>query len=361
MSFEKFLFYDIESCNGRIYGASMCSFGYCLTDLEFNIIEQKDILMNPLPDRFGLRDGRGEKCIQLAYEESVFRNSPTFDGVYEDIKTLFENSLAVGFSIGNDINYLNNACDEFKLKRIEYKFCDVQQIASRYFQENNQMALKKVADTLEIDYVEHRSDDDAKATFEVLKKICQKKSMNFLELKNEYKIEYGQNDAIDITNSTTDISKQVALSTKKSKNILIHEFMESVIPMEELKQPSYFTGKNVLIDGEIEQNDINQVRCAIQKLVNQGARSVHSSKYCDVFVTNDNEAKKDKILLKRNVEILSESVFFEKLGELPVLVFDDWKILQGHKKKVKRERYRRLAKEQRETVAVDVQHAVEKV
>ena len=360
MSFNKFLFYDIESCNGRIYGASMCSFGYCLTDLDLNIVEQKDILMNPLPDKFGLRDGRGEKCVQLAYDESVFRNSPRFDGVYEEIKALFDNSLAIGFSIGNDINYLNNACDEFKLKRIEYKFCDVQQIASIYFEENNQMALKKVADALEVDFVEHRSDDDAKATFEVLKKICQKKDMDFLQLKNEFKIEYGQNDAIDITNSTTDISKQVALSTKKSKNILIHEFMETVVPMEELKKQSYFTHKNVLIDADIEQNDINQVRCAIQKLVNEGARSVHSIKYCDVFITNDKDASKDKLLNKRNVEIMSEANFLEKLGELPELSFDDWKILQGHKKKVRRERYRKLAKEQRCSMPVGNEQGTEK-
>ena len=353
MSFEKFLFFDIESCNGRIYGASMCSFGYCLTDLNFNVIEQKDILMNPLPDKFGLRDGRGEKCIQLAYDESVFRSSPKFDKVYDEINKLFENSLAVGFSIGNDVNYLNNACDEFKLKRIEYKFCDVQQISSRYFEENNQMALKKVADALEIDFVEHRSDDDAKATFEILKKICEIKEMNFLQLKNDYKIEYGKNDAIDITNSTTDISKQVALSTKKSKNILIHEFMESVVPMTELKTESYFTNKNVLFDSEIEQNDINKVRCAIQKLVNEGARCVHSVKYCNVFVTNDEKSSKENITNKKNVEVMNEAVFLEKLGTLPKLIFDDWKILQGHKKKVRRERYRKLAKEGRDNSQVD--------
>ena len=38
-----YLFFDIEASEGR----SMCSFGYVLTDENFNVLEKEDILINP--------------------------------------------------------------------------------------------------------------------------------------------------------------------------------------------------------------------------------------------------------------------------------------------------------------------------
>ena len=53
---------DIESCNGRSFGASMCSFGYALADADLTLTEQKDILINPLPKKFMLgRPGETSK------------------------------------------------------------------------------------------------------------------------------------------------------------------------------------------------------------------------------------------------------------------------------------------------------------
>ena len=37
------LFFDIECCDGR----HICEFGYVLTDLSFNVIEQDVITINP--------------------------------------------------------------------------------------------------------------------------------------------------------------------------------------------------------------------------------------------------------------------------------------------------------------------------
>ena len=42
----KYLCFDIESCDGG-RGGSLCSFGYCIADGNFNIIESDDILVNP--------------------------------------------------------------------------------------------------------------------------------------------------------------------------------------------------------------------------------------------------------------------------------------------------------------------------
>ena len=67
----KILSFDIESCNGNSKEASLCSFGYCLTDENFNILEQKDIIVNPASKRFTLLNFKGTKGIKLAYEEKI--------------------------------------------------------------------------------------------------------------------------------------------------------------------------------------------------------------------------------------------------------------------------------------------------
>lgn len=39
----RYLFFDIECCNGR----NICEFSYVINDDEFNISEKKDIIINP--------------------------------------------------------------------------------------------------------------------------------------------------------------------------------------------------------------------------------------------------------------------------------------------------------------------------
>ena len=34
--------FDVESCNGNPKEASLCSFGYCISDENYNILEKKE-------------------------------------------------------------------------------------------------------------------------------------------------------------------------------------------------------------------------------------------------------------------------------------------------------------------------------
>ena len=78
----KYLFYDIESCSGNYQDGSLCSFGYCLTDENFNVLKKEDILVNPAPKTFALLYGKKPR-IHLAYEESEFRKAGKFPAHYE--------------------------------------------------------------------------------------------------------------------------------------------------------------------------------------------------------------------------------------------------------------------------------------
>ena len=94
----KYLFYDIESSNGNRYEASICSFGYVETDENFNIIEEKDIIINPVTDF-------SEYVIEvvgLAYHVSDFKSALRFKDVYKIIHDkLSQADLVFGFDIQN--------------------------------------------------------------------------------------------------------------------------------------------------------------------------------------------------------------------------------------------------------------------
>ena len=88
----KILSFDIESCTGNPTDGSLCSFGYCLSN-DFDIIEKKDILVNPKPKKFKLGKSGEEARIKLAYSEEEFRSAPRFPAAYRKIRPLFEGAV----------------------------------------------------------------------------------------------------------------------------------------------------------------------------------------------------------------------------------------------------------------------------
>ena len=44
---NSYLFFDIECANCFNGEGKMCSFGYVLTDADFNILDSQDLVMNP--------------------------------------------------------------------------------------------------------------------------------------------------------------------------------------------------------------------------------------------------------------------------------------------------------------------------
>ena len=89
----------MEFANGKI-GGSVFSFGYLMTDEEFNILTPPaDICINP--------DCEWNEYVAkniLAYPMETIEASPLFPECYENIRALFaEADIAVGFSVSNDV------------------------------------------------------------------------------------------------------------------------------------------------------------------------------------------------------------------------------------------------------------------
>lgn len=97
----RYLFFDIECCNGR----NICEFGYVITDDKFNILEKKDITINP-ENKFNLTGRHDGRDLYLYYPESTYYKSYKFPHFYDDIKEIIEHpdQLIVGHIICNKCN-----------------------------------------------------------------------------------------------------------------------------------------------------------------------------------------------------------------------------------------------------------------
>ena len=84
----RLLFFDTESGNGHC--GSMCSFGYILTNENFDIIEQDDLFMNP--------EMKWEKRVLdtvLFYPKEHYESFLNFAHYYDKIKSFFDEDLLI--------------------------------------------------------------------------------------------------------------------------------------------------------------------------------------------------------------------------------------------------------------------------
>lgn len=186
---KTYLFFDIECANCFDGEGKICSFGYIITDKEFNILEEKDIIINPEAefDRYLLyKNKRGKKDCSLAYPPSLYRMQNNFPYYYKRIKKLLTagERKIVGFAPSNDVNFLISSCIRYKLEPIKFSVFDIASIIKRTDnaiskedseQERTRLqdyALKYQVDTSDI--TAHKSVDDAKVTMRVTQALCKK-------------------------------------------------------------------------------------------------------------------------------------------------------------------------------------------
>ncbi len=185
----EYLFFDIECANCNDGKGKICSFGYCLCNENFSIIEKEDIIINPQAP-FCLNGGYSRKdYITLAYPESVFLSSPTFSEHYEKIKSLLtaKDTFIVGHAVGNDVNFLLSECERFNLPLFSYDFYDTQEIHRLYTKSQNSHALSAICAEFDIEpTILHRSDEDAFMTMQVAKKLCELANCDFPSLLKMY-------------------------------------------------------------------------------------------------------------------------------------------------------------------------------
>ena len=189
MEHKTFLFFDCECANIFDGVGKICSLGYVLTDDEFNIIEAEDVVMNPETEFDWYLFSSKNSC-QLAYSKDYFRSKPNFEYYYKRLKKLFTNGncFVAGFAVGNDVGYVNSACERYYKEFINYRAFDVALLCEKIF--NSKKKLFEWAKFLNCDITDlesHKSVDDAMTTMLVFKKICEKESLSPEQIMKNYK------------------------------------------------------------------------------------------------------------------------------------------------------------------------------
>lgn len=179
------VFFDIECASVHKTIAKICAFGYVLCDEQFNIIEKRDILINP-KGGFHLTDRRGEHGLELPYDYGEFKKQPPFPAAYPFIKQLLEdkNHLVFGHAILNDVKYLDLETGRFRLPSFNFEFCDSQIMYMTAVNDfSRQFGLEYITADLNVNFTPHRAADDAYATMKIVEELCRRNNTDVFGLE----------------------------------------------------------------------------------------------------------------------------------------------------------------------------------
>lgn len=184
-----FLFFDIECANCFNGIGKMCSLGYVVINENFEILDEDDVVMNPETE-FDWYLFEPKNDCTLAYSKDYFRMQHNFESYHSEIKKLFETPFRkiFGFSVKNDIGFLQSACERYSLPEINYAAFDIRNILKKFYQKDAK--LEEWCDFFNIkkdSFRLHKSVDDAKLTMLVLKEFCKKENLSLENLISKNK------------------------------------------------------------------------------------------------------------------------------------------------------------------------------
>ena len=190
----KYLFFDIECSNCFNGQNKICEFGYVVTDEQLNILKKEDIPMSPgnknnKDDRFDSSIYERDPSLDWAYDIDFYFTCEKFPYFYKKIKQLFNDSFMVfGFSVGNDVRYLNSEFKRYRQASFLNKVCDIQQIIKHYI--NQVMGVESAFKHFNpneslVGLVPHLSRDDAYMSMKILKGIMIKYNVTIEDIIKE--------------------------------------------------------------------------------------------------------------------------------------------------------------------------------
>lgn len=351
----KYLFFDIECANRDSTGRNQIySFGYLLADKDMHILErEKDILINPNVkqwDRKVLKE-------MLAYPKEEVAKQPKFKGVYKKIKSLLENdeTIICGFSVKDDVRYLLDECERYNCEPFQFRFYDIQRL------EANVSGTK--ASGLSSTYIKwsgrladgaHRSDVDARYTYEIARAICDKTNKRLMDLFQENEncvgtingFRFGYNDEELLTRDERRVKReekkaQYFLGHKEKNgervlkeeyqdfilkgsrnNLLFLRLLDNVQPKKDREK--IFAGKKISISLNYELYHFKNMLKIVQMICDCGGEYVKKASITDIFVSyedieNGRTCTKQKFVEEAvakgaNIQTISFVEFLMSLG-----------------------------------------------
>lgn len=317
----KFIFFDIECACVYKNTAKICAFGYVVADEKFQILEKRDILINP-NGKFHLTDRDGEGIV-LPYDYREFKKYPDFKVFYPQIKELLEgdDKLVLGHAVINDVKYLNLETKRYQLPSFSFRFADTQILYMALTETfDRQAGLESLTQIFEVDYTAHCAADDAYATMRIAQEMCERAQCSLLEFLQKYDINLGKIEEYQFHNCSArrrnEYLKEKNIEKRKrgEKRAKFNDFVYGyrVRPTsQELK------GKRFSFSRSIEEN-LPLAKKMVKALVSRGGKYSMKLSACNVYVEDTDDAsvrRSTAYKLKEDgkiAEICSVSEFCQK-------------------------------------------------
>lgn len=292
-----YCFFDIECANCFGGKGKICSFGYVLTDEHFNVLEKKDIVINPRSS-FNLGPD-----LKLAYTKAEFRQAAPFTDYYDEIGALLEypEYVILGYSIENDCNFLRSDCKRYNLPCFDFPFYDVQCMIMQMFDLQNMPSLQKALEFFGIheDQEIHKSDDDAYMTMLAMKGACRYLGITASELLERYPIAQGTLKDFEIHSNykeererqraLRDAERQRAINEANRNRIRynspnFYAFQRHLRRLGNQIGEGVLNGERVSLSSGYEKNNYRQMLKITELIAEAGGRYVQKASQCSLFV-----------------------------------------------------------------------------
>lgn len=317
---KKYLFFDIECAGVYKDVAKICAFGYCLTDEFFNVLEKRDLLMNP-QGRFHLTDRKGENGIVLPYKYEDFKAYPTFLEYAETVTALLQDTetLVMGHAVMNDVKYLNLESKRFHLPSFCFRFMDTQFLYMHRVNDfSRQFGLGAIVKDLQIDFVAHRAVDDAYATMKIAETMCKEENLSLPALLKKYGVVAGRIADYEIIPPTSKAYEAYKADREKAKEKREKARADFHVFADREKRKRSKEGKcknkTVCFSHTLEIQTVAQA--LLKKAFAQGATLTYRAETCDVYVTAGVESgARLQSAKERNARIFTAEEFSAWLEE----------------------------------------------
>lgn len=250
------VFFDIECASVNKSSAKICAFGYVLCDESFNVLEKRDILINP-KGKFHLTDRHGEKGIVLPYEYTDFKKYPAFPEVYGEIKALLEGENYVfGHAALNDVKFLNLETQRYRLAPFNFRFGDSQLMYMAYIGDfTKQVGLLSIAENLGVEFTAHRAVDDAYASMCIVRALCDANRCTVRELNKVLKLKSGKTENLNVSEPYSE-GKREYLKKMESERQLHTKLQDQFAKylLKKKRTGGVLWGKTFTFSREIEEN-----------------------------------------------------------------------------------------------------------
>lgn len=292
-----YCFFDIECANCYGGKGKICSFGYVLTDENLNVLEKKDIVINPRSS-FNLGPD-----LKLAYTKAEFRQAAPFTEYYDEIGALLEypEYVILGYSIENDCNFLRSDCKRYNLPCFDFPFYDVQCIVMQMFDLQNMPSLQKALEFFGMheDQEIHKSDDDAYMTMLAMKGACRYLGITPAELLERYPIAQGTLKDYEIRSNykeererqraLREAERQKAVSEANRNRIRynspnFYAFQRHLRRLSGQVGEGVLSGERVSLSSGYEKNNYRQMLKITELITAAGGRYVQKASQCSLFV-----------------------------------------------------------------------------